>query len=155
MHYWGEDEFDWESMWKAVNYCCKKFHRWGRIRCYGKEKFGTFRDHTDFWDGTLYHLIWPSRVYIRGLIGNFLYYTFDEYFFQYFTRYTGIQWLFVKYQMWLYNYTIQKVCKQYPHLIDELVSDLDHYQLIRPGRFGNIDGTIIHKKYWRSVVPKA
>ena len=50
----------------------------------------------------------------------------------------------------MYNYAIQKMCKKYPHIIDELVSDLDGYRMVKPGLFGPIDGTVINKKYWRT-----
>ncbi len=43
------------------------------------------------------------------------------------------------------------MCKKHPNIIDELVADLDGYELVRPGIFGQIDGKTIHDKYWTRV----
>jgi hypothetical protein len=42
------------------------------------------------------------------------------------------------------------MCKKYPMIIDELVADLDGYEMVKPGIFGPVDGVEINKKYWTS-----
>jgi hypothetical protein len=45
------------------------------------------------------------------------------------------------------------MCKKYPHIIDEIVSDLDGYKMVKPGIFGKVSGEAIHNKYWRTIKP--
>ena len=127
------------------------WRKYGRIGCHGKEKYGTFRDHVYFWDGGLHTLIWPGYV---AIMNYFLYFKLDWYVIKPFTYYTGLQHLGFWYQRQIYNYAIQKMCKKYPHLVDELVRDLDQYEMVKPGIFGKIDGTVIHNKYWTTLEEK-
>jgi hypothetical protein len=150
MHFWGDD-FDWEALNKSISYCIQFWKRWGRIGSHGKEKFGAFRDHPYFWDGGLWSLIRPGYVYIGGPILCFIYYRLDEYIIRPFTKFTGIYRLGLWYQSQVYNYAIQKMCKKYPHIVDELVSHLEGYEMIKPGIFGKIDGKKIHDKHWRKM----
>jgi len=66
------------------------------------------------------------------------------------TKYTGLHRLGLWYQAQVYNYAVQKMCKKYPEITEELVRDLDGYELIKPGIFGKVDGLKIHNKYWRT-----
>lgn len=49
-----------------------------------------------------------------------------------------------------FNKVFQVVCSKHPDIIDELVSDNYWYSYIKPCEFGNVDGTEIHNKYWKS-----
>jgi hypothetical protein len=118
---------------------------YGRIGSHGKEKYGTFRDHPYFWDGGLHHLIWPGYVYIQN---RFIAYKLDRYVIQPITKYTGLHKLGLLWQATVYNYAIQKMCKKYPEIVDELVSHLDGYQMVKLGIFGKICGTTIHNRTW-------
>lgn len=53
-----------------------------------------------------------------------------------------------------YNKTFQLACQKWPYLTDELISDIDHYDLIKPGKYGEIDGKKIHDKYWKVIYKK-
>lgn len=145
-HHWNDNDFDWASFYKAIDYCMTNWQRWGRIGTHGKEKYGTFRDHTEFWDGSIFGLIYPGYCYIKPK----WYYIKTDFVTKFF-NFIGLVSLMHRYQAFVYNYCIQQACKKYPHLVDELVSDLDHYYFIKPGFFGPIDGTVIHKKYWTRV----
>lgn len=147
-HMWGDDWFKeyGKDLGKAIRYCMDTWRRLGRIGTHGKEKYGTFRDHVYFYRGwwAIHELVKPGHVGYRwprwimhvdlflGRVVRFL------------RLYKPIQW----YQAQVYNYAVQKVCKKYPKIVDEIVSDLDGYELIKPGIFGNIDGKKIHDKYW-------
>lgn len=148
-HHWGDKDFDWEALNNAIDYCMIFWTKWGRIGTHGKEKYGTFRDHVYFFNGSIYSLIYPGRVYIKKG-WHFWYFYIDCYIFCNFFRYTGLLKLVRWYQAQIYNYAIQKMCKKYPHITDELVSDLDEYEMIKPGIFGKIDGKTIHNKYWKT-----
>lgn len=150
-HDWSEKDFDWKSLHNAINYCIKFWRVYGRIGSHGKEKYGTFRDHVYFWDGGIWSLIRPGYCSIGGPVLSFIYFKLDKYITKPFTRYTGLRKLGFLYQRFIYNYAIQKVCKRYPHIVDEIVSDLDNYNMIKPGIFGNICGKTIHEKYWTIV----
>lgn len=153
MHYWGDDWFkkNGRDLDQAINFIIRNLKTYGRIGSRGKEKFGCFRDHVTFWDGTIHGLIYPEYYYIKY---PFLYFKFDRYITKPIVRFTGLGSLFFLYQKFVYNAVIQIACKKWPHLIDELVSDLEHYKLIKPGLFGNICGVTIHNKYWRKVDEK-
>jgi hypothetical protein len=137
-----------DDLYDAINYCLSTWKRWGRIGSHGKEKYGTFRDHPYFWDGGLHRLIWPGYVSIQN---RFIYCKLDHYLIRPFTKYTGLHRLGLWYQSQVYNYAIQKVCKKYPQIINEMVADLDGYKYVKPGIFGNVDGTKIHNKYWKQL----
>ena len=47
-----------------------------------------------------------------------------------------------------YNIAFQKACKKWPNIIDELIVDVDGYKMIKPCKYGNVDGEAIHNKYW-------
>ena len=50
-----------------------------------------------------------------------------------------------------YNYAFQKACKKWPHLVDELICMVDGYKMIKPCKYGDIDGEEINKKYWVKI----
>lgn len=157
MHYWGDKWFqkNGKDLDEAISYCMKTWRTWGRIGTHGKEKYGTFRDHAYFFScrNPLHDLFYPGHVAFRWNR------TFNEKISGYIVKldfllgdiirflrlYKLIHW----YQAQVYNYAIQQACKKYPNIVDELVSDLDGYELVKPGIFGKIDGVKIHKKYWK------
>lgn len=108
----------------------------------------SFRDQVYFWNGGLHGLLYPGYVWIKY---PFLYFKVDRYIVNPITKYTGIHWLGLKYQAFIYNLGIQLACKKYPNIIDELVSHLDGYELVKPGLFGKVCGKTIHDKYWEQL----
>lgn len=150
-HEWGDDWFTkyGDQLNKAISYIMKTWKRYGRIGSHGKEKYGTFRDYPYFWDGGIWSLFYPGYVWIKPG-WRFIYYKVDRYVTRPFTKYSGLHRLGLWYQGQVYNYAVQKMCKKYPEITDELVADLELYHLVRPGLFGPICGTTIHKKYWKT-----
>ena len=147
-HMWGDKDFDWESLGKSISFCMKFWKRWGRIGSHGKEKYGTFRHHAYFWDCTIWGLFWPGWVWIGDGFWYYLYFYFDRYITKPFVIKTRFYKLVHWYQGQIYNIAIQKCCRKYPHIIDELVQDSDYPEYIKPGIFGKVDGIEIHNKYW-------
>jgi hypothetical protein len=152
-HEWGDEWFEanGNDLGEAISYCMRFWKRWGRIGSHGKEKYGTFRDSPYLWDGGIWSLIRPGYVSIGGPILSFIYFKLDRYIVRPITRNTGIYRLGIWYQAQVYNYAIQKMCKKFPNIVDELVADLDGYEMVKPGIFGKVDGTVINKKYWRTM----
>lgn len=149
-HYWGDEWFEkhGNDLSHAINYCCHVWRKWGRIGTHGKEKYGTFRDQIYLWDGGLWSLFYPGYVWVKPGFWRFVYFKVDRYLTMPFTKYSGLHRLGVWYQAQIYNYAVQKMCKKYPEIVDEIVSSLEGYRMVRPGIFGPIDGRAIHKKYW-------
>jgi hypothetical protein len=150
-HHWGDAWFEanGNDLYSAISFIMKTWKRYGRIGSRGKEKWGNFQDYPTFWDGGIHELIYPGYVYIQR---PFIYFKLDRYIIKPFTKYTGLHRLGLWYQFQVYNYVIQRACKKYPNLVDELVSDLDCYELVKPGIFGNVCGMTIHSKHWKTYV---
>ena len=147
-HEWGDDWPHWNLLYRAIREV-EDVWKWGRIAHHGKEKWGTFRDQLWPWDGTLTGLLYPG--YVRIMTPRWFYWGIDQRVIRPVLQYTGTAWLIRRYQRAVYNYGIQRACRMYPEVVDELVVDLDGYEMVRPGIFGNVDGTEIHNKYWRRV----
>lgn len=147
MHYWGDEWFikNGDKLYEAIDYFENTVYRYARVASYGKEKFGTYRESTTFWDGGLHGLIYPGYVYVQY---PFLKYTIDAKIIKPLTRFTGLHALALFYQRIVYNYAIQTAIKRYPEVTDELVKHLYYYELVKPGVFGQVCGKTIHKKYW-------
>jgi hypothetical protein len=145
-HQWGDTWFEehGDKLDIAISYIMRTWKTYGRIGTHGKEKYGTFRDHPYFWDGGLHSLLYPGYVWIKWP----LLYNFDWHVTKPFTKYTGLHKLGLWYQKQVYNFAIQRMCKIYPEITDELVSSLDGIEFVKPGIFGNVCGKTIHDKYW-------
>lgn len=148
MNDWSDETFDWAGLNSAIYYIMDTWRIYGRIGSHGKEKWGQFRDYPCFWDGGIWSLFYPGYVYIKPS-WRFIYFTLDFKLVIPFTRATSILWLGHWWQRQVYNYAIQRACKKYPHLTENLVRGIDGYELVKPGIFGKVDGTKIHNKYWR------
>ena len=149
-HMWGDLWFErnGNDFNEAIYYIMDTWKRYGRIGSHGKEKWGRFRDHVHFYRGwwAVHELVKPGYVYHQW---KWFYKTdlFLGEIVRFLRLYRPIQW----YQAQVYNYAVQKMCKKYPNIVDELVADLDGYELIKPGIFGTIDGRTIHNKYWKTL----
>ena len=152
MHHWSDDWFQkhGDDLNNAISFIETNWHRFGRLSVTGcKEKFGTFRDHSYFWDGTLYSLF--CGYYRVPKYWRWFYYKIDLPFMTKFFKYTGLLYLFIKYQSFIYNLIIQIACRNYPNIVDELCMDLQYPELVKPGWFGEVDGIEIHDKHWNTV----
>lgn len=148
MHEWGDEWFEkhGQNFNQAINWFWKFTKRWGRIKLYNKEKYGTHRtDLLQFWDGGLHYFFCKS--YVR-ICYPFLYWKIDP-IIKFITKWLGIQWLFLHYQFFIWNLGVQIIGKKYPEFIDEFVMDMSATDKIKPGIFGKIDGEKIRSKYWK------
>lgn len=136
----------------AIYLHLKWCRRYGRIKMTGKEKWGMYRQElVQFWDGGLHYLICRSLVWIKY---PFIYWRVDPVV-KVLTKYTGIRWLFRKWQKFVWNAATQILCKRYPNLVNELLGDMGRLRgLVKPIIiFGwNIDGEEIDhdsKRIWK------
>ena len=142
MHYWGDDWFkqygdELNEAIRKINQGMRKIH----VLCLGKEKYGCLRtDFFSLWSGS-----WNEW---KGQYNNYHWYdkTISK-----INHTIGLTWIIRKWQIKKINQLFQKVCKEHPDLIDELISDTDCYMYIKPGRYGDIDGEKIHNKYWKII----
>lgn len=150
MHHWNDDWFNknGDKLYAAIDYFETTVKRYARIGAYGKEKYGTYRESTTFWDGGIHGLLYHGYAWIKF---PFLYFYVDYYVTKPLTSFTGLHKLGLWWQKLVYNYAIQTTCKKYPEVVDELVQGLDYYQLVKPCIFGSVCGKTIHEKYWRKV----
>lgn len=147
-HIWGDETFDWGSLNKTIDETTDTCRKWGRIGMHSKEKWGCFRDQLYPFDGNFHSITHPGYVYCQ--YPKWLWHLDCDYG-RYITKWTGLGAVIRWWQRQVYNYAIQRACKRYPHIIDEIVSDLDGYEWVRPGVFGKVDGVEIHNKYWRDI----
>ena len=162
MHYWGDEWFqkNGDDLYTAISFIEKRLRKYGIFVC-GKEKWGCYRD--DFlhlWDGSIgrYEPViytWYEKLLYR-INHNLIPYKKTKFGWLKggladFNRKIGLVKLVQKYQAYQYNKTFQLACKKWPHITDELISDTDGYQMVKPCKWGNIDGEAIHNKYWTRV----
>jgi hypothetical protein len=69
------------------------------------------------------------------------------------TEKIGLKKLVNDYQAKMYNKAFQLARKKYPMVQEELISDLYGYKMIKPCKWGNVDGEKIHNKHWTTFEP--
>ena len=168
MHYWGDEWFNAHGteFYNAIDELEYRIRKWAKCSVCGKEKYGTYRD--DFfrmWDGDLSTIIFGYKMYHSDSWIERLIYHIDWYLIPTkkakfgwhrfgiadFNRAIGIAKLVNKWQARRVNKSFQITCKEHPKIIDELVCDTDCYKMIKPCRWGDVDGRKIHDKYWEAI----
>lgn len=165
MHIWGDEWFieHGKQLYEAIDVLEMRLRKWARVGVYGKEKYGTYRDECfQMWDGSITQIFFGYRAtYHLNIISKIMWYI-DYYLIPTkktkfgwlkkglanFNNWIGLTKLVNKWQAKMVNKTFQVTCKEYPDIVDELISDVDCYKLIKPCKWGDIDGEEIHKKYW-------
>ena len=172
MHYWGDDWFKehGDNLYSAINAVEKRIRKWARMGVCGKEKFGMYRtDFLTFWGGGLAQIFCGYRAWYGDSWWTKLLFKIDHSLIP--TKKTKFGWLKVglanfnrligltklvnKWQARQLNKAFQVTCKEYPDVIDELVAETDCYKCIKPCKWGNVDGELIHIKYWTPLNPSA
>lgn len=180
MHYWGDKWFQehGDHLYSAILELDKKLWKY-KIGCLTKEKYGTRReDMLKLWDGGWYTIIYgprfsyrpwkyykwkPFRKLVEG-IHSFVYWLDHSIVPGTKTKYGRLRKGLADFHRWLgivavvnswqakkYNKAFQLTCKKYPDVIDELVMDAEGYKMIKPCKWGDIDGQVIHNKYWKTL----
>ena len=147
MHFWGDEWFQkyGDEFNKAIRELDKGLRELHIFVC-GKEKYGCYR--TDFfclWQGSW--LFWNGKFNVKH---SKLQLTLDSTC-RWLNNKLGIVKLVQCWQKRGINKLFQRVCKEHPYIVDELISDTDCYMYIKPGKYGDIDGEKIHNKYWKQI----
>lgn len=115
-HEWGDEDFDWDSLNKALSLGTRMMKTLGRIGVHSKEKFGSCRWSLYLFDGHLHSLTHPGYVYSQ--YPKWLW-TFD-------IRYTPLKFLvpiIVPCQKLVVKFTFNYLCYKFPHIKEEIVCD--------------------------------
>ena len=126
-HIWADKEFDWGSLYKAVNYVSGFCKRWGRLGGQSKEKYGTLRFYADFGFLCLHGLVYPGYVYCQ--FPKWLW-KMDIRYIGPFLKKIGLNRLFVKWQSFIYRKAYINACKKWPHIQAEILQNMDYPKLL-------------------------
>ena len=118
MHHWGDKNVDWEGIGNAAHYIGKNLRRWGRAGAYDKEKYGTVRVYCTFGWYQLRSITHPG--WVSGYRWKWLFWL-DHHVFHYIIKWSHINCLVLKWQLWLYKYLYRKAIEKYPHLAEEIL----------------------------------
>jgi len=136
-HYWGDDWPHWDELYKAISFIETYWRKWGRISVYMcKEKYGTFRDYSMFCTD-IRDFINPCKMYKHSKF--------------WIMTTLPLEHLIFKWQAYIYNRGIQLACIKFPNVTDEILSDLQHYGLIKNGPGTTAGGEELHGRYWRKI----
>jgi hypothetical protein len=119
-HEWGDEDCDWSGIYAAERFLYTWLKRLGRIGVHSKEKYGTIRASVYFWDGTLYSLIWPGRVWY-GFLPKWLQ--------PLLCRTRAPKWLrrrMYTWQTFIYREVYRAAFAKWPHLWLEIGHDCQH-----------------------------
>lgn len=168
-HCWNDGWEYWNDLYSAINEIDRYFRK-ARVLAYTKEKYGTYRVSVlGVYDGTLKSILKPN---VR--------YDFDWHYYGSFMRgfvesviEPCVNWILkgvskvdrfvaklipkffknfvINRQKSKVNEGFQKVCLKYPHIVHELVSDIDCYEWIKPYDDYVLDGEEIFNRHWKRV----
>lgn len=167
---WGDEWFKkhGNQLYNAIDMLEYRIRKWAKCGVCGKEKFGTYRsEYFRMWDGSLCQILFGYKYCYNKKFEKIIF-TIDNYFFPIkktkfgwykaglanFNRAIGLVKLVNKWQARMLNKAVQITCKEYPDVVGELLMDVDFYKVIKPCKWGNIDGQKIHDKYWKTISKK-
>ena len=167
MHIWGDSWFRkyGDTFYRAIEVFEDRIRKWAKCGVYGKEKYGTYRDeYFRMWDGSWSVILFGYKCCYGGWFENLIYkldwcvipikktkWGWLKAGIANFNRAVGLVKLVNKWQARMLNKAAQVTCKEYPEVVDELLSDICFYKCIKPCKWGNIDGQAIHDKYWKTL----
>ena len=116
MHFWGDEDFDWDSLYKAEQLGSKLMKRLGRIGVHSKEKYGSIRWTIFLFDGTLHSFTHPGYVYSQ----------YPQWLWNFDVVYRPLRlltWLIQPYQALVVKLTFLYLWHKFPHIRPEVFSD--------------------------------
>jgi hypothetical protein len=115
-HEWGDEDFDWKSLDKAISEVDHIMTAYGRIGVHSKEKYGTARWSLYLCTGSLHSLTHPGYVYSR----------YPKWLWSFDVRNKPIKHIAPIIRLWqkkVIQYAFTVVCMRYPHIRDEIIMD--------------------------------
>lgn len=114
VHYWGDEDFDWASLYAAISEATDIMRVFGRIGVHSKEKYGTARWSVYMCDGTLHSLTHPGHVYSR----------YPKWLWRFDVKYKPLRFvapIIRAYQKQVLRFAFKYICGKYPHIQEELL----------------------------------
>lgn len=133
-HYWGDEDFDWDSLYKAESELRYIVKRYGRIGVHSKEKYGTLRWNFFFFNGTLHSFTHPGYVYSQ----------YPKWLWRFDVTHEPLKLITPLINFWqklVLQYAFTVVCNKYPHILKEIINDA-------PARILPCDLAITCAKMW-------
>lgn len=127
MHSWGDSWPHWNQLHESISRVMRRWERYGRIGSHGKEKWGEFRHHPCFFDGTLFTLLYPGYVWIPKWY-HWTYFNLDSTWVRRLTYYSGIWFLITRYQRLVYELVLWLEVRKYPEIKEELLIDKEDFK---------------------------
>lgn len=169
MHEWGDDWFNEHGaeLYAAIDKVEERIRKWAKAGVCGKEKWGTYRDeYLRLWDGGITQIFFGYRAtYYWNVVSRILYFIDHRLIPVKKTEFgwlragladlnykIGLTELVWKWQRKMINKAFQVTCREYPNVVEELVVDVDCWKMIKPCKWGDVDGQEIHDKYWKTVL---
>jgi hypothetical protein len=170
MHYWGDEDFDWDSLNKVIDLFYTYLPLLGRICVHPKEKYGTLR--LDFFhflssDTAFHSLIWPQylcsrytskwrwkvKVNLPGFEDYYIPWSLwvDRYIFTEILVKTRLIKVFWAYQRLIFNIVTVIAVKKYKHIKDEILHELEFDDLL----YKFVKKSIGYKSNWVKVGTKS
>jgi hypothetical protein len=117
MHYWGDEEVDWDGINNAADFIYDFCVKWARLGGQSKEKYGQVRFYASF-GLSLHSLCYPGHYFYRfpkWLI------TADLFWITPACQKLGLSRLWMWYQSKIYRLAYKKAVEKWPHLRDEVL----------------------------------
>lgn len=130
MHRWGDEDFDWESLYHAIEEISSYFTKW-RLGNHSKEKYGTARISIYFFNGSLFELCYPGYVSYWPWKNYSKLLKFDIYYVPIIFRFLGLTKLIRYFQYKVYSRGYNLAIKKYPHIKKEILICADYPELIK------------------------
>jgi hypothetical protein len=115
-HHWNDTDFDWQSLYMAIDEATNIMQKFGRIGVHSKEKFGTARWTIDLCDGTLHSMTHPGYVYSQ----------YPNWLWRFDVTCRPLRFFAPLIRLWqrkVVKFAFNYVCNKYPHIDKEIVMD--------------------------------
>jgi len=126
MHFWGDKDFDWEALYKAIDYIDLNLVRWGRVNIrQSKEKFGTARIYCSLGWYQFHNITHPRSCFSR----------YSKWLWKLDCKYgskiiSPLRFIIIPYHKWLYRKVYYLACKKYPHIKREICCTANYIELL-------------------------
>lgn len=115
-HYWGDEDFDWDSLYKAERELNRIMRRYGRIGVHSKEKYGTLRFSIYLCSGSLHSFTHPGYYYSQ----------YPKWLWSFDVMNKPLKHIAPVIRFWqklVIQYAFTIVTAKYPHIRKEIISD--------------------------------
>lgn len=114
VHYWGDEDFDWKSLYSAIDEGTSIMENFGRVGVHSKEKYGTARWDIYLCEGTLHSLTHPGYVYSQ----------YPKWLWVFDVRCKPLRFIAPIVRFWqkiVIKFAFNYICNKYPHIDREIV----------------------------------